>query len=229
MSKRTTKHTIEERYDAVTKYLSGQCSRTAISKEYGIDKSTLLNWIRKYQANGMDGLKESQTWKRYSHSLKLNAVSDYLENSHSLRECCDKYNISSPEVLRQWVNLYTSGKSFKTTGGTKMKRGRKTTFKERLEIVQYTLANDKDYKKAIDKYKISYSQVYSWVRKFEKDGEAALQDNRGKTVKDREFETLSETERLKLEILRLKERNEYLETENVILKKLDEIERRRSI
>lgn len=48
-------------------------------------------------------------------------------------------------------------------------------------------------------------------------------------MKDREFETLSETERLKLEILRLKERNEYLETENVILKKLDEIERRRSI
>ena len=66
------------------------------------------------------------------------------------------------------------------------------------------LAHDKDYQKAIDKYKISYSQVYSWVRKFEKDGEAALQDKRGKTVKDREFETLSETERLKLEILRLK-------------------------
>ncbi|BDI01939.1 hypothetical protein LmYK1_11790 [Ligilactobacillus murinus] len=108
-----------------------------------------------------------------------------------------------------------------------MKHGRKTTFKERLEIVQYTLAHDKDYQKAIDKYKISYSQVYSWVRKFEKDGEAALQDKRGKTVKDREFETLSETERLKLEILRLKERNEYLETENIILKKLDEIERRR--
>ena len=46
-------------------------------------------------------------------------------------------------------------------------------------------------------------------------------------LKDREFETLSETERLKLEILRLKERNEYLEAENVILKKLDELGRRR--
>ena len=44
----------------------------------------------------------------------------------------------------------------------------KLPFKERLEIVQYTLAHDKDYQKAIDKYKISYSQVYSWVRKFEK-------------------------------------------------------------
>ena len=228
MSKRSTKHTFEERYEAVTKYLSGQYSKTAISKEYGIDKNTLSNWIRKYKANGIDGLKESQTWKRYSPTLKLNAVLDYLENSYSLRECCDKYDISDTHVLRKWIRLYTSGKSFKTTGGrTKMKHGRKTTFKERLEIVQYTLANDKDYQKTIDKYKVSYSQVYSWVRKFEKDGEAALQDNRGKTMKDREFETLSETERLKLEILRLKERNEYLEAENVILKKLDELGRRR--
>ena len=42
--------------------------------------------------------------------------------------------------------------------------------------------------------------------KFEKMAKLPLQDKRGKTVKDREFETLSETERLKLEILRLKER-----------------------
>ncbi len=53
MSKRTTKHTIEERYTAVTKYLSGRYSRTAISKEYGIGKNTLSNWIRKYKANGI--------------------------------------------------------------------------------------------------------------------------------------------------------------------------------
>jgi len=228
MSKRTTKNTIEERYGAVTKYLSGQYSRTAISKEYVIDEHTLSNWVRKYKANGIDVLEESQTWRRYSIDLKLNTVLDHLENSYSLRECCDKYNISSPEVLRQWVKLHTSGKSFKTTGGhTKMKRGRKTTFKERLKIVQYTLANDKDYQKTIDKYEVSYSQVYSWGRKFEKDGKVALQDKRGKSIKDCEFEMLSKTEHLKLEILRLKERNEYLEAENVILKKLDELGRRR--
>ena len=64
-------------------------------------------------------------------------------------------------------------------------------------------------------------------QKFEVDGEKALYDNRGKTVKDRDYKTLSETERLKLEILRLKERNKYLEAENIVLKKLDELERRR--
>mgnify|MGYP002508204409 FL=1 len=124
MSKRTTKHTIEERYAAVTKYLSGLYSRITISKEYGIDENTLANWIRKYKANGIDGLKESRTWKRYPADLKLNAVLDYLENGYSLRKCCDKYNISSREVLRQWIRLYTSAKSFKTTGGhTNMKHG----------------------------------------------------------------------------------------------------------
>ena len=117
MSKRTTKHTIEERYGAVTKYLSEQYSRTATSKEYGINEHTLSNWVRKYNANGIDGLEESQTWKRYSIDLKLNAVLDHLENGYSLRKCCDKYNISSHEVLRQWVKLYTIGKSFKTTRG----------------------------------------------------------------------------------------------------------------
>lgn len=45
-----------------------------------------------------------------------------------------------------------------------MKHGRKTTFKERLEIVQYTLANNKNYHKAIDKYNVSYSQAYTWSK-----------------------------------------------------------------
>ena len=48
------------------------------------------------------------------------------------------------------------------------------------------------------------SQVYSGSENLKKMAKLPLQDKRGKTVKDREFETLSETERLKLEILRLK-------------------------
>ncbi len=58
---------------------------------------------------GIDGLKESQTWKRYSPTLKLNTVLDYLENNYSLRGCCDKYNISDTSILRKWIRLYTKG------------------------------------------------------------------------------------------------------------------------
>ncbi len=63
-----------------------------------------------------------------------------------------------------------------------MKQGRKTTFEERVEIVNFTITHDKDYQAEIEKYGISYQQVYSWVIKFEKDGSQGLLDRRGKGV-----------------------------------------------
>ena len=64
-----------------------------------------------------------------------------------------------------------------------MKQGRKTTFEERIEIVNFTLAHEKDYQGAVEKYGVSYQQIYSWVRKFEKDGSNGLLDRRGKGLK----------------------------------------------
>jgi len=89
---------------------------------------------------------------------------------------CEKFNISDPFVLRQWINLYTSGKEMKSTdkGREIMKKGRKTTLKERLEIAQYTIANGFNYNEASEKYQVSYQQVYSWVHKYQRDGEQGL-------------------------------------------------------
>ena len=49
---------------------------------------------------------------------------------------------------------------------TTMTKGRKTTFEERLEITQSTIARDNDYQGAIEKYGVSYQQIYSWVKKY---------------------------------------------------------------
>lgn len=70
----------------------------------------------------------------------------------------------------------------------------------------------------MEKYDISYQQVYAWVRKYKSGGEAALKDNRGriKFVKE-----LDDHKRLKLRIKELEARNEYLEMENAFVKKLE--------
>lgn len=102
-------------------------------------------------------------------------------------------------------------------------KGRKTTYEERIEIVQFTIANDLDYQKAIDKYGVSYQQVYAWVRKYKASGQEALQDHRGCK---KPLEELDEQERLKLRIKELEARNEYLEMEKALAKKLAEIRRR---
>lgn len=57
--------------------------------------------------------------------------------------------------------------------------GRRTTIEERREIVTYCLEHNHDYKGTADIYEVSYSQVYSWVKKYEANGEEGLTDKRG--------------------------------------------------
>ncbi|TFD94869.1 helix-turn-helix domain-containing protein, partial [Jeotgalibacillus sp. R-1-5s-1] len=173
--------------------------------------------------------KESKTWKAYSQELKRQAVDYYLAGQGSLSETCARFNISTSSVLRRWIKRYTSGKDLKSTseGNKKMSTGRKTTLQERIEIVQYAIAHDLDYHGAAEKYQVSYQQVYGWVRKYQADGETGLHDRRGKTLESKS--NLTEVEKLKLRIKELDHRNRYLETENGLLKKLKEIERRASM
>lgn len=225
MSKRMSKHTLDERITAALSVIEMQKSINAVAKEYNASSFAIKEWVRKYQSGGVDGLKETKTWKRYSEELKRNAVNFYLEGKGSLFVTCQKFNISSTSVLRQWINLYTSGKNIKSTskGRDRMKPGRKTTFQERIEIAQYTIANDYNYQEAAEKYQASYQQVYSWVRKYEKDGEEGLHDRRGKPLDSKP--NLTDEEKLQLRIQELEHRNQYLEAENGLLKKLKEIER----
>ena len=105
-----------------------------------------------------------------------------------------------------------------------MKDGRKTTQIERVEIAQWTIANDYNYVEATQHFKVSYGLVYAWVKKFKQGGESALADRRGKAKEDNG--QLTEVERLKLENKRLQARLTHVSTEAAILKKLQEIERR---
>ena len=226
MSRRRTNHSLEERVHAVELVINHEGSLSKVSTELGINYHTLDSWVYKYKEEGLDGLKESRTRKKYSKALKLQAVQDYLSGEYSLRECCRKHGISDTKVLRQWIKRYTSSEPIKSTskGTSTMTKGRKTTHKERIEITQYCLAIDKNYQETADKYQVSYQQVYQWVQKYEKNGVEGLIDRRGHGLESKS--NLTNEEKLILEKKALEERNKYLEAEIGLLKKLEEIERR---
>jgi transposase len=104
-----------------------------------------------------------------------------------------------------------------------MTKGRKTEWKERIEIVLYCLAQNRDYAKTAEQYQVSYQQVYQWVKKYEAGGETALIDGRGR---NKTSEELTETDRQRLMMKKLEMENERLRAENALLKKLQELERR---
>ena len=228
MSKRSPV-SLEVKLHVVQRCLEHKTNPNYEANQLGVSYHTVKEWIRKYRENGLDGLQESRTWKIYSNELKLAAVNDVLSGHSSVEEAVKKHHISSRSVLAKWISKYTNEIELKPThthkgkGLSHMNKGRKTTFDERIEIAQYTIATGLEYQKAIEKYGVSYQQVYTWVRKYQAGREEALQDNRGRK---KPVEELDEHERLKLRIKELEARNEYLEMENAFAKKLAEIKRR---
>nr|WP_242510974.1 helix-turn-helix domain-containing protein [Ligilactobacillus agilis] len=108
-------------------------------------------------------------------------VKKHLEGA-SLGQLRQDYDISNEGVIQRWVNLYSDGKRLKNRGNKKAKgkQSRKTTLAERLEIVNWTIDNHYNYNLAVEHFNVSYTQVYSWVRKFSDGGKTALVDRRGK-------------------------------------------------
>ena len=217
----------ENKLKAVLEYLEGNTTQIAMAKKYGVSIASFQRWIRKYIAEGTEGLKPSVTTKKYSAELKYVAVLDYLSGVASQEEICKKYKISSATQLQNWILWYNSHKELKETrsGGNKlMTKARKTTFEERIEIVKYCIANDKNYALTMEKYNISYQQIYLWVRKYEEKGIDGLIDRRGKAKVESD---LSEVDRLKAQNQILEAEKKRLEMEINVLKKLQEVERRR--
>lgn len=216
----------EIKVKSVKAYINGEGSLSTISHKVGISERQFREWIRKYKTNGVEGLIRVNKKRYYSDTIKQSAIEEYRSGKSTLDYLCSKYNISDHSVLRSWImkyNNHNKSKSHNTREHKIMIKGRKTTYNERIEIVEFCITNNSNYPLTSEKYNVSYQQVYSWVRKYKKEGTEALVDNRGKS---KSKENISEKDKLAAEIKLLKAQNKRLEMENDFLKKLEEIERR---
>ena len=162
--------------------------------------------------------------KKYSAELKLQAVQDYLSGKGSLQTICQKYEIVHFSSLQKWIKWYNGHKGIKEQSSAKgeiyMTKGRKTTQEERTEIVAFCIEHGKDYGLTVETYKVSYQQIYAWVKKYEEKGVNGLTDRRGKAKPESE---LTEEERLRQENRILQAKIKDQEMEIALLKKLREL------
>ena len=215
----------EVKVAAVQEYLDGKSPQEAIADRLGICPASFQMWIKNYRSMGTDAFTRSRN-KHYSKELKEQAVIDYLSGVGSLQDICEKYKIPSTSQLRKWIKRYNGHEELKAsgTGGTIiMTKGRKTTFDERVEIVQYCIAHDHNYAETAERYKVSYQQARSYTVKYEEGGVEALRDRRGRSKPQEE---MSELEKLRAENKILRAEKERAEMKASFLKKLDAIERR---
>lgn len=224
---RNAKCSTDEKIKAVEDYLSGIRSISEIMSDLSINSSrSVRNWVNSYKEQGVEALIPSKKNRSYAKEFKTMMVEKYVAGEMSQTDLCAKYGIKAHSTLQGWISLYNGDIELKDYNPKQevymAESKRKTTIEERKEIVEYCINQERNYKDTASLYDVSYSQVYSWVKKYDANGAEALTDKRGRHKTDDEVDEL---ERLKRENIRLKRQLEEKDMLTELLKKVKEFER----
>ena len=201
-------------------------SKSEAARQMDVHIAAVQSWVYQYSENGELAFLDYGKNNSYSNELRVKAVQSYLSGEGSQREIAAKYGLRDAKQLRTWIRMYNNGEDFshKMSGGSRMTTSRKTDKAERVKIAKECIENDKNYGEIAIKYKVSYQQVYSWVKRYSELGEAGLEDRRGKRKVDQE--PRNEMEKLRIENEQLKHKLYMTEMERDLLKKVKELERK---
>ena len=225
---RKAKYSKQQKLKACNDYLSGKKTISEIASSLGMGKSSqkeIPRWANMYKVYGADIFDDKPHNKAYSKELKARAVKEHIDGKSSLNDICVKYKILSHRTLLNWIKKYNSHvelKDYDPKGEVYMKDSRKTTYEERTKIVKWCLDHGRNFKDAASHFDCSYSQVRSWVLKYEASGKEGLVDRRGKPKEEKE---LSELELANKKIQRLEREKEDLKRKYELLKKAETKER----
>ena len=207
------KYSSDLKLQIVKAYLNEEGSYNSLAAAYGVGHKSVEQWVRKYCAQGELAFIAKVNNTSYPSEFKTRCVEAVLAGE------------GSDSVLRRWIKCYNANKELKDYDPKRevymADARRKTTQEERKEITEYCISHGKDYKGTAALYAVSYSQVYSWVKKYLAEGEDGLTDRRGHRKTDDEVDEL---ERLRRENLRLKRQLEDERRTIEILKKVKEFE-----
>ena len=220
-----SKHSAEFRAKVAQEYLDGKGSYYSLADKYHVGRATIQKWVATFRIHGISAFISSNKNNTYTKAFKISCVESFYKGEGSIYNISGKHNIY-PSVLESWIKLYNTNRELKDYSPKPevymAEARRKTTIEERKEIVEYCIAHNRNYKETANYYDVSYSQVYSWVRKYDQKGDDGLLDNRGHHKSDDE---LSELELLRRENMRLKKKLEEQEKIALLLKKVQEFER----
>ena len=225
------KYSPAEKLAIVSEYLSGKSSLKEIGQRLGYTSNNgypgcFNRWIALYRQHGETAFFKEKGNSTYTKEFKIMVAEEFIRGDISATDLAAKYKISTADVLLRWVSLYNANRELKDYIPKRevymADARRKTTLEERKEIVKYCIDHSYNYKETASIYDVSYGQVYSWVKKFDANGEEALADKRGHHKTDDEVDEL---ERLRRENIRLKRQLKEKDMLAELLKKVQEFER----
>ena len=226
---RKAKYTKETKIKVVHEYIKGIKSLGDIAYELGCCKETVRGWVMMFKECDEEVFNDKPHNKSYTKEFKETVVKEYIEGKGSITDLRVKYKILGYDTLRRWILKYNNGiilTDYKPMSEVYTMKSRKVSYEERIEIVNYCMSNDYDYKSTANKYNVPYSQVYTWVSKVKKNGYESLKLYKKGLKPKNLVEPKTSEELLELENERLRKENERLQLEVEVLKKKHRLQRR---
>jgi transposase-like protein len=101
------KLTVEQRIQAVQRYVNGHGSINEIASDVGVSGQVMSEWVRRYLENGIETFLKSYT--NYSAEYKMSVLNYMNETGTSSIDTAAIFNISSPGMIRNWKKKYEDG------------------------------------------------------------------------------------------------------------------------
>lgn len=215
---------LEEKVKLLEECINGRIRQREAARRAGVTIGSIQRWLSHYRTGGKAALEHSGRRRVYSKETKRSAVEEYLCGSGSLLSISEKYQISTPSLLLEWVQVYHRHNNTQTEEGEIVMAGRRTyTLEERVQIVKEHLEDGKTISELAVEHGLGYRLVYDWVKKYQTKGLAGLEDRRGQRTASQEPRTPEEE--LRVRIAQLERENDLLRLECDLLKKVKELER----
>ena len=148
----------------VLKFKELNISLSQFCRIYNVERTAIIRWSIKYEFGGKEALFEITTKTTYSAHTLINSVKDYLSGNFSMLDIVKKYNLSSDNVLRNWLKWYNTPKWNVKVEEFMAREKISKSFK--LSLVLQVLQQNLAVKEVASSNSISEGQLRDWIRKY---------------------------------------------------------------
>ena len=75
--------------------------------KYNMPSETpLMNWVRAYKTQGIEGLKRRKKNEAYSVQFKLDTIQFMLNTGASYQETADQFKLNNPSLIYRWMKEF---------------------------------------------------------------------------------------------------------------------------
>ena len=199
---RKSKFSLEERVSMCKDYLEKGMRFKDITIKYGVSDSVLYRYINRFRIHGVHGLKEVGDRNRsYTKEFKAKIIDKILEGN-SIEYLSAKYLLPNNKGI---INDYIPRGEIYTMKSPKLSEEKK------MAIARECIDNGKNYKETCVKYGVNYSNLYSWVSKYQDKILKSLDYSQEDKYKILYELSIQENKMLKAELEILKKNEEILD------------------